>query len=291
VVGFARVSWAVPGRAGGGGGPVLVGVGQAAPAGATANPVINRSDAIRFEGRSASEFGVVLSVPAINVRVLPYLSLNRDDFVAGVLPTGDPPLRNVEPFEGSRVIDFELGRDARIVADDLDVGFAIVADAGADDFRLGQESTDEDLDQGLPIATAPLPSRWSRRPGPAAWGRYRHTFVSVRAGDGTARAVLPATLPTAGTWELEIHLPPFLLNFANDNSRWSLEIVSADGRETVEYDASAAVQGWNLVGEYRLPAGEVRVEISDRAEGGLIIADAVAWSPVRTFGTEGAAAQ
>jgi hypothetical protein len=115
--------------------------------------------------------------------------------------------------------------------------------------------------------------------------------VSVRAGDGAARAVLPATLPTAGTWELEIHLPPFLLNFANANSSWSLEIVSADGRETVEYDASTAGQGWNLVGEYRLPAGEVRVEISDRAAGGLIIADAVAWSPVRTFGTGGAAAQ
>jgi hypothetical protein len=254
--------------------------------------VISRSDAIRFEGRSAGEFGVVLTVPAVNVRVLPYLSLNRDDFVAGVLPTGEPPLRNVEPFEGSRVIDFELGRDARIVADELDEGFAIVSDAAADDFRLGQQNdTDESLDQGLPIATSALPSRWSRRNGPAAWGRYRHTFVSVRAGDGAARAVLPATLPTAGTWELEIHLPPFLLNFANANSTWSLEIVSADGRQTVEYDASAAAQGWNLIGEYRLPAGEVHVEISDRAAGGLIIADAVGWSPVRTFGAGGAGAQ
>lgn len=291
VVGFARVSWAVPGRAGGGGGPVLVEPGQA-PGPANANPVISRSDAIRFEGRSAQEFGVVLSVPAINVRVLPYLSLNRDDFVAGVLPTGEPELRNVEPFEGSRVIDFELGRDARIVADDLDEGFAIVTDAGGDDFRLGQQSdSDEDLDQGLPIATTPLPSRWSRRVGPAAFGRYRHTFVSVAAGDGATRAVLPATLPTAGTYELEIHLPPFLLNFANTNSRWSLEIVTADGREAVEYDASAAAQGWNLIGEYRLPAGEVRVEISDRAAGGLIIADAVAWSAVRTFGAGGATAQ
>jgi ABC-type transport system involved in multi-copper enzyme maturation permease subunit len=290
VVGFARVSWAVPGR--GTGGQVLVAPGEAGAAAANASIVISRSDAIRFEGRSAAEFGVVLTVPATNVRVLPYLSLNRDDFVAGVLPTGEPPLRNVEPFEGSRVIDFELGRDPRIVIDDLDEGFAIVTDAGVDDFRLGQQSdSGENLDQGLPVATTALPSRWSRRNGPAAWGRYRHTFASIRAGDGTARAVLPATIPTAGTWELEMHLPPFLLNFANANSSWSLEIVSADGRETVAYDASAATQGWNLIGEYRLPAGEVRVELSDRAEGGLIIADAVAWSPVRTFGAGGATVQ
>jgi hypothetical protein len=45
------------------------------------------------------------------------------------------------------------------------------------------------------------------------------------------------------------------------------------------------------VGEYRLPAGEVRVELSDRAQGGLIIADALAWSPVRTFESGGAVAQ
>src|SRR6185503_18373134 len=153
VVGFARVSWAVPGRGSGGNGPVLVERGQnAGPVAQVASPVINRSDAIRFEGHSAAEFGVVLSVPAINVRVLPYLSLNRADFVAGVLPAGQPELRNVEPFEGSREIPFDLGREARIVADDLDEGFAIVTDAGAGDFRLGQNATDENLDEGLPIA-------------------------------------------------------------------------------------------------------------------------------------------
>jgi hypothetical protein len=287
VAGFARVSWAVPGPAGGN---AVTVPGEGAVVQAAA-PVINRSDAIRFEGHSAVEFGVVLSVPATNVRVLPYLSLNRTDFVAGILPPGQPELRNVEPFEGSRVIDFDLGRDTRIVADDLDEGFAIVSDGGSETFRLGGENADENLDEGLPVATTLLPSRWSRRIGPAAWGRYRHTFASIRAGEGSARAVLPATLPTAGTWELEIHLPPFLLNFASANSRWSLEIVSADGRETVDYDAASAAAGWNLIGEYRLPAGEVRVEISDRAAGGLIIADAVAWSPVRTFGSEAAAAQ
>jgi hypothetical protein len=287
-VGFARISWAVPGPAGGN----VVAAGPGGTAVQAANPVINRSDAIRFEGHSAVEFGVVLSVPAVNVRVLPYLSLNRADFVAGTLPPGQPELRNVEPVDGAREIPFELSRDPRIVADDLDDGFAIVTDASADDFRLGQSNDSaEDLDEGLPIATAPLPSRWSRRNGPAAYGRYRHTFASVRAGDGSTRAVMPVTIPTAGTWELEIHLPPFLLNFANANSRWSLEIVSADGRETVDYDASAAAAGWNLIGEYRLPAGEVRVELSDRAEGGLIIADAVAWSPVRTFGSEAATTQ
>jgi hypothetical protein len=100
---------------------------------------------------------------------------------------------------------------------------------------------------------------------------------------------MPATIPAAGVYELEIHTPQFnsVINAAN-RTRWSVAIVAGDVRETVDFDAGAATQGWNLVGEYRLPAGEVRVELSDRAEGGVIIADAVAWSPIRTFGAEGA---
>jgi hypothetical protein len=253
------------------------------------NPVISRSDAIRFPPNSAVEFGVVLSVPAVNVRVLPYLSLNRDDFVAGVLPAGEPERRDVEPLDGVREVPFDFGRDGRIVADDLDEGFAIVTDAQGDDLRLGGESTgDEELDGGLPVSVAPAPARWSRRTGPAAWGRYRHTFAYVRAGEGAARAVMPAAIPAAGVYELEIYLPAFSLQ---SHTRWSLTIVTADGRESVDYDASQARQGWNLIGEYRLPAGEVRVELSDRAAGGLIVADALAWSPVRTFGAGGAVSQ
>jgi ABC-type transport system involved in multi-copper enzyme maturation permease subunit len=287
-VGFARISWAVP-RSANAGGPVVVESGQ--PLEVQANPLISRSDAIRFEGHSAAEFGVVLSVPAVNVRVQPYLSLNRDEFVAATLPPGEPPRRDEEPFEGVREVPLDFGRDKRIVADDLDEGFTILTEAADDDLRLGGDSADDDqqLDQGLPVATSGFPTQWSRRAGPAAWGRYRHTFASVRGGEGATRAVMPAAIPAAGVYELEIHVPGFLfqVNAAN-RTRWSLAIVAGDVREAVDFDAGAAKVGWNLVGEYRLPAGEVRVELSDRADGGLIIADAVAWSPIRTFGAEGA---
>lgn len=292
-VGFARISWTVPGRNTGAGGPVLAERGQQPQPGAVVNPVTSNSDLIRFAGRSAVEFGVVLSVPAVNVRVLPYLALNRDDFVAAALPPGEPPRRDVAPFEGVREVPLDFGRDKRIVADDLDEGFSIVSDEAGSDLRLGGQGTsDEQLDQGLPVATNASPARWSRRPGPAAWGRYRHTFAYVRGGEGKTRAVMPATVPAAGVYELEIHTPQFnqFVNAAN-RTRWSIAIVAGDVRETVDFDAGGAQAGWNLVGEYRLPAGEVRVEISDRADGGLIIADAVAWSPIRTFGAEGTVTQ
>lgn len=240
-------------------------------------------DPIRIAGRSAIEYGVVLSQPPAVVYVHPYLSLNRGDFLAGLTDTAEVRSRNAEPFNGVRDVPIDELADARIVADDLDEGFTIVDDEAGADMRLaGRGGPTAGLDNGLPIAVGALPpGAWSRRANETAWGRYRHTFAFVGAGEGKRRAVMPASIPTAGLWELEIHLPFVQILPAPNRGTWQLEIVTADGRETVSYDATVANVGWNLVGRFQLPAGDVRVEISDRTDGRMVIADAVGWSPVR----------
>jgi hypothetical protein len=241
------------------------------------------SEPMRIPGRSAIEYGVVLSQPPAVVYVHPYLSLNRDNFLAGLTDSTEVPTRNAEPFDGVREAAFGQTADDRIVADDLDEGFAIVDEETGEDLRLaGRGAPTTGLDGGLPVATnAQPPRRWSRRSNETAWGRYRHTMAYIGAGDGARRAVMPASLPSSGLWELEIHLPFLQFLQAPDRGTWNLEIVSAEGREAVTYDARAANLGWNLVGQFRLPAGAVQVEISDETDGRMVIADAVGWSPVR----------
>jgi hypothetical protein len=235
------------------------------------------SDPIRIPGRSTVEFGVVLSAPPFAAYVHPYLSLNRNDFLAATFNAGDIPLREAEPLDGLRDVPFDVGRDRRVVADDLDDGFAIVAEREKKDAK-----STGDLDQGLPVVTGvQAPRSWSRRSDGNAWGRYRHTFAYIGAGDGTRRAVMPAKLPASGVWALEIYVPSLNYLPANVRGKWHLEVVSQSGRETVSYDASAANAGWNRVGEYRMPAGDVRVELTDRTDGRMVVADAIAWSPVR----------
>jgi hypothetical protein len=181
------------------------------------------------------------------------------------------------------------GGDHKIVADDLDAGFLIVSGDAEGDLRpAGRARPGATMDEGPQSEDTRPPDRWSRWVDPTAWGRYRHTMTVIRAGDGTRRAVMPVSIPLAGLWELEIHVPFTPIMQPQDRGTWNLEIVSADGRETVSYNAALANVGWNPVGEYQLPAGEVRVEISDRTDGLMVVADAVGWSPgrVRTETTE-----
>lgn len=238
------------------------------------------SNPIRIPGHSTVEFGTVLSAPPFAAFVHPYLSLNRNEFLAAAFNTAEIPMREGEPLDGVREVPFDSGRDGRIVADDLDSGFAIAGQSARREEKGA--SSAGDFDQGLPIADGvQAPRSWSRRSNANAWGRYRHTFAWTGPGDGTRRAVMPARLPEAGVWALEIYVP-FLNDIpANARGKWHLEVVSQSGREKLSYDASIANAGWNRVGEYRLPAGEVRVELTNQTDGRMVIADAVAWSPVR----------
>jgi ABC-type transport system involved in multi-copper enzyme maturation permease subunit len=245
-----------------------------------------RSNPIRIPGRSTVEFATMLSAPPFAAFVHPYLSLNRDDFLAARFNAADIPVREVEPLDGLRDLPFGGGYARRIIADDLDDGFAIVeGEKGAKPApRAGKGAARAaDFDQGLPVATGrAVPRSWSRRADENAWGRYRHTFAYTAPGEGTRRAIMPVRLPAAGVWALEIYVPYLS---AGTRGRWHFEVVSEGGREALTYDSSAASVGWNRIGEYRLPAGEVRVELTDRTDGIMVIADAVAWSPVRVEST------
>ena len=243
-----------------------------------------RSEPFRIPANAAVEFGVVLSEPPATVYIEPYLSQNRETFLAGLLDVGTIPTRNEEPFDGVRASERSRVVDDRIIVDDLDMGFTV--DEGEqrnDDLRLagrGAAAADT-LDAGLPVAIGNgPPRRWSRRPAENSFGHYRHTVTYIGGGEGENSGALTTTLPSAGQWELELHIP--WLAFLPEDARgtWNLEIVSADGREAVSFDATEGVVGWNLIGGYRLPAGEVSVVLSDRTDGRMVVADAIAWSPV-----------
>ena len=264
VTGFARVAW------------TMTTEGQQDYANRT------RSDPIRVDGRSAVQFGTVLSKPPVAVYLEPYLSLNREDFLVQTLSTDDIQERQVEPVNGVAPASWDQGADDRIIVDDLDAGFTAVMGAKPSGMRLLGRGVDAGADQGLPVATGQgIPAEWRRRAGRNTWGRYRHTLAYIRPGKGDNRVVMKAQIPTAGDWELEFYMP--LIPYIPPDRRgiWPLTIITADDREEVNFNANGSINGWILVGEFYLPAGEVSVEISDKTEGMLVVADAIAWSPAR----------
>ncbi len=243
-------------------------------------------------GSSAVEIGVVTREPPAEVRLETYLSLNRRILRLRLPPVDATSIVEEPPLVGSRPSDWRP-RALGIVVDDLDPGFATVSPPpgwgqgrteAADDDRLPEFGRSDDGNG----------HRWHRQADMNAviWGKYRRTLARIVAGKGEGQASFTTALPVAGHWRLHYHLPG--ASFSEDhymraNSWWEraddfgemdIRIVVGEGDAKaleVAFDAALASPGWNSLGTWELPAGPVRVVVTDATTGDIVVADAIRW--------------
>lgn len=246
------------------------------PFGGNADLKLNDPIVVRVDGKSAVTIGCVTSSPPVEVRIVPYLALNRDRFSVAVPKVDDTKQVAAEPFQGVEPTAFVPVSPDVVVVDDLDPGFAIEGEAKKG-FRLAGKVDPEQTDAGLPTRQGPrATTTWSREVSLGAYGHYRHTDVIVAPGKGETRAVFTANLPRAGAWQLWIYKgsPPGVFPPAKFG-KWSLTVETGGNKRDVSFGADAAESGWNSLGTFDLAAGPVRVALSDKAEGNILVADAI----------------
>jgi hypothetical protein len=236
---------------------------------------------IRIGGKSTVQFGEVLSRVPDSVFIDPYLSLNRTFFQIETRSFDHEKIKKVDGIVGVSELPWALPDDGTLVVDDLDPGFMVVEDELTEGLRIAtRQRSAESMDQGLPLWNpGRLPGRWSRNVRGTTWGKYRHTMALIRAGKGEKMAVFKATIPKAGSYDLELHMPQNVFP-ANFLGTWTLTIEdgNGDGNE-IEFDSKSAPGGWNMVGNLDLPEGETQVIFSDMTNGRVVLADAIRWSP------------
>lgn len=242
------------------------------------------SDPIRIPGNTAVEVGMVTPRPPERLWLEPYLALNRQR-VRVELAEETPDDSEREQLLGSQPSSWAPAVEG-IVIDDLDSGFTVEDRADDTRRRLGalvDLGRQREYDQGLPVATKRA-GEWSRATIATGWGKYRHTVAGSIPGDGSAVAIFAAELPEPGRWRLEYHVPnPRLgLYFPYYGALGTLAMtVIADGREVeIAYDGASADIGWNEVGKFEFVTTKVRVEVSNRTDGEMVIADAIRWIPL-----------
>ena len=251
-------------------------------------PQSRRSEPVRIEGNTSVEIGMQSAEPPQTVLLEPYLALNRIPLLIDLGDFDEHDLAIREPFVGARPSTWLPPTPVGIVIDDLDPGFFV--ERRHEDTRLGRTGSMEDptreFDQGLP-AWEREPGEWTRAGILSGWGKYRRTVAGARSGDGGEVAVFSSRLPTPGRWQLDFHVPKReahmgwgTTTFYGTLGSFDMTLV-ADGKPTrVDFDGAAADPGWNKVGEFELAALEVRLEISNRTDGEMVIADAIRWVPL-----------
>ena len=249
------------------------------------------SQAVSVAGGEAVELGLVLRGPPEELWLQPVLALNRRDVRLLIPEVEEYEVVDAEPFTGYRASDWAPPETNGIVVDDLDAGFSVRHDDEDLGLRVGGGSMsdffvpDADIDHGLPVFSpfTAGDASWARQEVSESFGKYRRTTARAPGGDGRAKAVFTATLPSAGRWRIDYHLPEASDAFFGARVRhgvYRLTVVASDVEEAVEFDAAAAPWGWNDLGTFALPAGQVSLVVSNETSGRAVFADAVRWRPV-----------
>ena len=254
------------------------------------------------------QINILSEAPLIQIRIRPYLSLNRTPFSVQV-PVGytesDPGQEAADAVQKS---DWQPDSVEGLVVDDLDAGFHVQnvqsrKNPGLVSLLQTLLTTTPPMDGSLPkYDQLSLTPRWSRDDVPFAWGKYRRTLAVKSQGAPQGRVEFRTVLPKAGLWRLQNHSPKstrpmsqgisslmeyfpiFRMNFLLGTTIWvqfgefALRIESGNFFETVTFNYKHAEPGWNTVGEFELEAGEVTVAVIPDWE--AAVADAIRWIPV-----------
>ena len=207
----------------------------------------------------------------------------------------------VGAFVGAAQSDWRPQTPSHRVIDDLDAGFAVENDRTADGpGLLGRFRPPTHFDRGLPqfswLLLGSPDAGWLRQEAPSSWGKYRHTVARAAAADGHAMAVFAAELPGGGEWRLDYHMPfvrqpqrgvrlrgePQAMVAALGDYDMVLEFGNGE-RRSIMFDATGAEMGWNDLGRFELPKGQVRLVVSNRTSGDVVLADAIRWRGVAGF--------
>lgn len=248
-----------------------------------------RSQPVRVGGNATVEIGMLSTEPPQTVLLEPYLALNRVPLLIDVPNFDEHDIATRDAFIGVRPSTWLPPTPEGIVVDDLDSGFSV--ERRREDARLGRtamvDTETREFDQGLPT-WAREPGEWTRATIPATWGKYRHTVAGARSGDGSEVAIFSTELPAPGRWQLDFHVPnrqPAMgLDFAWTSygtlGVFDMTLVAGNKATRVDFDGSAADVGWNKIGAFDLASTAVRLEISNRTDGEMVIADAIRWVPL-----------
>lgn len=253
---------------------------------------IDSTSPVVVDGLASVELEWVGSEPPDVLWLHPYLSANRHPFAIQAGEVVVQPESLADAHFGAKTSDWRPAQELGMIVDDLDPGFAVETDAEARwRLKLSDLTVARPLDQGLLLyerdRSALRRNTWHREVVPTAWGRYRRTIALAEAGDGGARAVASTRLPSRGRWALAFHVPlsppP---DFPGERAPeahlrflggYDMVLRTAKGETSIEFDGGAANFGWNALGTFDLPAGEVQLVVTNRTLGDIVLFDAIRW--------------
>lgn len=252
---------------------------------------------VLIPANSSKRLNIITHYELRQVQFVPGFSLNRDPFVVHADANAELKWQNTPSRPFVEASNWYPKASEKLVVDDLDEGFSVsqpIKDQrqyiAVGPLRWFNQNSlwAFEVDGGLPVHRGSVLQMrrevWSRRSNNGGYGRHRKTSTMV----WLPRSTTPSTvsfeteLPTSTTWQLEYHLPVEWVQNYFSKLVYQFQLHNSGDVKQIEFDTkgNGVGKGWNLVGQFELDAGPVKVDVLGSTTPGLLFADAIRWSKV-----------
>ena len=262
---------------------------------------------IQIERRSSVKIAIHSHVPVEFMAINPFFSLNRTPLEVKRATGTEIPSVTRKPSAMVQPSNWAWRFEGKLCIDDLDPGFSIepatIGEASRSTLRMIMfNQTDPELmsyDLGLRVFdpnTSESATEWTRQRVDSSFGVFQRTLVRAEHDATPQVARFTATLPRAGEWELQYHLPDFEdvrgdrnfgLNqnvFQNKHQRgwgdFDIKVAQAEEIHSIRLTAKSLKHGWNSIQKLTLDSDQVTVSVSTRTSSETVVADAICWIAV-----------
>ena len=183
------------------------------------------------------------------------------------------------PFAGERVIpnsDFHYIPEGTLLVDNDDPGFSLT-EPGTEGLFYKILVKSKQTGQKYAGFSWWRPINWTLTTSDAFYGKYVRSAWFVRSGKGERKATWKVYVPQAGYYTVYYYLNYRRFNWGRGRhqSKYEFKIRHGDVTEEPALMLRSTQAGWNSLGFYYFPADTAVIELSNKSQYRIVVADAV----------------
>ncbi len=188
------------------------------------------------------------------------------------------------PYEGEQVVDVpvRIAEDNEIILDNEDKGFSFVQSEETSLLRKLLFQEDKTKNKYAGFNSYRPPRNWTATTSSGFYGKFSRSAHYIRSGEGDKKAVWKIPVKEKGFYTVytylsknEQRMDPGHRDREEVKGEYEYTIHHDDGTEVALVDLKTAEEGWNNLGSFYFSPDSAVIELSNKSEARIIVADAV----------------
>ncbi|MCK5126155.1 MAG: hypothetical protein KAR42_07855 [candidate division Zixibacteria bacterium] len=247
------------------------------------------SELVYMPANSTRNMGIILDKPPAQMIIETFISLNIPGNI--VYAFTDLELdKKARPYSGDSLMPYieDVSVDSNVIlVDNEDKGFSIISSMQESLLRkkfVEWFDLNEMEDPYVRLRWWSPPGIWMPTTDKMFYGQFIRSAMHKESANGESSVAWEVDLDESGSYDVYFHYEGDKLipqhrwrhdSSSDDPGSLNFTVYGEDGQEDIRISLAMAIAGWNYIGTFQFGEGENRVELSDKKNDGIIIADAV----------------